>query len=118
MVCYCIVLVHAWWLVAYVQREGMVRELRLASFYRCCACGRNVTVVVRLRCRPTMVIGVSFSICVGAVVGEKFFGDAAIAVNGGLFTYYAHSGWMLVTIQFFFLIFKAYYPRLTSKLRQ
>ncbi|QCD87347.1 protein disulfide-isomerase A1 [Vigna unguiculata] len=59
---------------------------------RCCSCGRNVTVVVRLRCRPTMVIGVSFSTCVGAVVGEKFFGDAAAAVNGGLFTYYAHSG--------------------------
>jgi len=90
-----------WWLVANVRREGMVRELRLASFYRCCSCGRTLTVVVRLRCRPAMVIGVSFSMCVGTVVGETFFGDAAASINGGSFTYSAHNGWMLVAIQFF-----------------
>jgi len=86
----------------------MVRELRLALFCRCCSCGRNVTMVVCLRCRPTMVIGVSFSMCVGMVVGETFFGDAVVGVNGGTFTYFNHNGWMLVAINFIF-IFKAYY---------
>jgi len=80
----------------------MVRELRLASLGRCCSCGRNVTVVVRLTCIPAMVIGVSFSMCVGTVVGETFFDDATAGVNDGSFTYSAHSGWMLMVIQFFF----------------
>jgi len=89
-------------LVADLRREGMVRELRLASFCKCCSCGRNVTVVVCLRWIPAMVIGVSFSMCVGMVVDESFFGDATAGVNGGSFTYSAHSAWILVAIQFFF----------------
>jgi len=89
--------------------RSMVHELILASFCRCCSCGWNVTVVVRLRCKPAMVIGVSFSVCVGVVVGETFFGDATTGINGGSFTYCAHTGWILVAIQFFIFIFKAYY---------
>jgi len=51
----------------------------------------------------------------GVVVGETFFGDAAAVVNGGSFTYYAHNGWILVAIQFFFyfLFLRHIMPRLT-----
>ncbi|QCD93407.1 hypothetical protein DEO72_LG5g1482 [Vigna unguiculata] len=44
------------------------------------------------KCKPAMVIGVSFSVCVGVVVGETFFGDATTGINGGSFTYCAHTG--------------------------
>jgi len=79
----------------------MVHELRLASFFICCLCGRNVTVVVHLRCRPTMVINMIFSICVGIVVGETFSSDTITNANGGSFTYSTYSSTMLVAIHFY-----------------
>jgi len=69
-----------------------------------------MTVVVHLKCIPAMVIGVRFSICVGAVVGETFFGDATVDVNGGSFTW-VECWWQFI----FLLIFKAYYVSVDFK---
>jgi len=94
----------------------MVRELKLASFCKCCSCGRNAMMVVRPRCIPAMVISVRFSMCMGMVVGETFFGDAATGVNGGSFIDFIDSGWMLVSIHFFIFL-SHIMPRLISKLQ-